>query len=110
GVRWWTRSGRNHAQGRDKVDLLALPSGTHGFTKPLPGWGLALLDWQTQEPFIAAGLSRDPTLIADLQSGDLHMRFAIRAGLAPEWAPKRTHRRRRDALKPVKLGALYDIT
>jgi hypothetical protein len=107
---FWTRSGRNQPQGRDKVYLLALPSWTHGFIKPLPGWGLALLDWQTQEPFIAAGLSRDPTLIADLQSGDLHMRFAIRAGLAPEWATKRSHGPVRDAVKPVNLGVLYGIT
>jgi DNA polymerase I-like protein with 3'-5' exonuclease and polymerase domains len=105
---FWTRSGRNQPQGRDKVYLLALPSWTHGFIKPLPGWGLALLDWQTQEPFIAAGLSRDPTLIADL--GDLHMRFAIRAGLAPEWATKHSHGPVRDAVKPVNLGVLYGIT
>src|SRR5262245_15794767 len=44
-----------------------------------------------QEIGIAAGLSGDPNLIADFRSGDPHMRFAIRAGLAPEGATKLTH-------------------
>jgi hypothetical protein len=107
---FWTRSGRNQPQGRDKVFLPSLSSWTHGVIKPPPGHGLALLDWMTEEPGIAAGLSQDPALLADYQSGDLHMRFAIRAGLAPEGATKRSHGAIRDGVKPVSLGANYGIS
>ena len=49
-------------------------------------------------------------MTADYQSGDLHMRFAIRAGLAPEWATKRSHGAVRDDIKPVSLGVhLWDV-
>jgi DNA polymerase-1 len=106
----WTRSGRNQPQGRDKVFLLSLPSWLHGLIKPPPGWGVALLDWSAQEVGIAAGLSRDPALLADFQSGDPHMRFAIRAGLAPEWATKRSHGSVRDAVKPISLGVNYGMS
>jgi hypothetical protein len=102
---FWTRSGRNQPQGRDKVFLPSLPSWTHGLFKPREGWGLAGLDWKTQEPGIGAGLSGDPALIKDYKSGDLHLRFAIRAGLAPEWASKHSHGPLRDAIKPVSIGA-----
>lgn len=107
---FWTRSGRNQPQGRNKVFLLSLPSWLHGLIKPPPGWGVALLDWSAQEIGIAAGLSGDPALIADFQSGDPHMRFAIRAGLAPEWATGDSHRPVRDAVKPISLGVNYGMS
>jgi DNA polymerase-1 len=107
---FWTRSGRNQPQGRDKVFLLSLPSWLHGLIRPPPGWGVAALDWSAQEIGIGAGLSRDPALIADFQSGDPHMRFAIRAGLAPEGATKRTHGQMRDAVKPISLGVSYGMS
>jgi DNA polymerase I len=107
---FWTRSGRNQPQGRDKVFLLALPSWLHGLIKPPLGWGVVLLDWSAQEIGIAAGLSGDPALIADFQSGDPHMRFAIRAGLAPEGATKRSHGPVRDAVKPISLGVNYGMS
>jgi hypothetical protein len=106
----WTRTGRNQPSARDKAYLLSLPSWTHGMIRPPRGWGVAGLDWVSQEPGIAAGLSGDPALIADYQSGDLHMRFAIRAGLAPEWATKRSHGPLRDAIKPVSLGVSYGMS
>jgi hypothetical protein len=107
---FWTKSGRNQPQGRDVVYLPSLPSWVHGLIKPPEGWGIAQLDWVSQEPGIAAGLSGDPTLIDDYRSGDLHMRFAIRAGLAPEWATKRSHGPLRDAVKPISLGVNYGIS
>jgi DNA polymerase-1 len=106
----WTRSGRNQPSARDKVFLLSLPSWLHGLIKPPPGWGVACLDWSAQEIGLAAGLSDDPALIADFQSGDPHMRFAIRAGLAPEWATKRSHGQIRDAVKPISLGVNYGMS
>jgi DNA polymerase-1 len=106
----WTRTGRNQPSARDKAYLLSLPSWTHGMIRPPRGWGVAGLDWISQEPGIAAGRSGDPALIADYQSGDLHMRFAVRAGLAPEWATKRSHGPLRDAIKPVSLGVFYGMS
>jgi hypothetical protein len=106
----WTRSGRNQPMGRDKVFLLSLPSWLHGLIKPAPGWGVALLDWSAQEIGIGAGLSRDPDLVTDFQSGDPHMRFAVRAGLAPEGATKHTHSPVRDAVKPISLGVSYGMS
>ena len=106
----WTRTGRNQPQGRDKVFLLSLPSWLHGLIRPAPGWGVALLDWSAQEIGIGAGLSHDLALIADFQSGDPHMRFAIRAGLVPEGATKHTHGQVRDAVKPISLGVSYGMS
>lgn len=107
---FWTRSGRNQPQGRDKVFLLSLPSWVHGLIKPPPGWGIALLDWSAQEIGIAAGLSGDPALIEDYKTGDPHMRFAIRAGLAPLWATEDSHRALRETVKPLSLGSGYGLS
>jgi len=107
---FWTRSGRNQPSGRDVVYLLSLPSWAHGAIKPRQGWGIAALDWVSQEPAIAAGQSQDPRLIADFQNGDMHIRFLIRAGLAPEWATKRSHGPLRDTVKPVSIGVNYGIS
>jgi hypothetical protein len=107
---FWTRSGRNQPQGRNKAFLLSLPSWVHGLIRPPPGWGIAGLDWTAQEVAIGAGLSGDRAMIEDYQFGDVHMRFAIRAGLAPAWASKASHGALRDAIKPVSLGASYGMS
>lgn len=109
---FWTRTGRNQPSARDKAYLLSLPSWLHGLIRPPPGWGIAGIDWSAQEIGIGAGLSRDPALIADFQSGDPHMRFAIRAGLAPGWATKETPGIRpiRDEVKPISLGVNYGMS
>jgi DNA polymerase-1 len=106
---FWTRSGRNQPGGRDQVFLLSLPSWMHGLIAPQPGWGMALLDWKAQEIGIAAGLSGDPALIADL-AGDPHMSFAIRAGLAPIGATSETHGDVRNMVKPISLGCNYGMS
>jgi hypothetical protein len=107
---FWTRTGRNQPSGRDKVFLLSLPSWTHGLIRPAPGWGIATLDWSAQEIGIGAGLSGDAALIADYLSGDPHMRFAVRAGLAPEGATKATHDEIRNQIKPASLGSSYGLS
>jgi DNA polymerase I len=106
---FWTRSGRNQPQGQNLSFLLSLPSWTHGIIKPREGWGIAALDWEGQEFRIGAGLSRDPSMIEDCRD-DPHIRFAIRAGLAPLWASKSSHKPLRDSIKPVSLGSSYGMT
>jgi hypothetical protein len=107
---WWTRTGRNQPQGRDLVFLLSLPAWTHGLIQPPEGYGIACLDWIAQEFGLGAGLSKDPEMIADFQSGDPHMGLAIRIGLAPEGATKKSHREIRDLVKPISLGIPYGIS
>jgi DNA polymerase-1 len=106
----WTRTGRNQPSARNKAYLLSLPSWTHGMIRPPHGWGIAALDWSAQEIGIGAGLSGDPALLADFASGDPHMRFAIRAGLAPDGATKHSHGPVRDAVKPISLGVNYGMS
>ena len=45
----WTRTGRNQPQRREQAFLLSLPSWTHGVIRPQQGWGIAGLDWVSQE-------------------------------------------------------------
>src|SRR5262249_14160042 len=54
--------------------------------------------------------SGDPAMIADFQTGDPHMNFAIRAGLAPVGATSDTHRPVRDMVKPISLGSNYGMS
>jgi DNA polymerase family A len=106
---FWVKSGRNQPSGKDKVFLLSLPSWMHGIIAPPVGYGMALLDWKSQEPGIMAGVSGDKGLIADF-ANDLHMGFAIRSGLAPPGATKATHGEIRDMVKPLSLGVIYGMT
>jgi DNA polymerase-1 len=105
----WTLSGRNQPQAKDKVFLLSLPSWVHGCIRPPKDWGVCCLDWSCQEIGFAAGFSGDPHMIEDFR-GDFHMRFAIRAGLAPPGASKATHRQVRDDVKPVSHGVGYGMS
>jgi DNA polymerase I len=107
---FWTRSGRNQPSGRDLAFLLSLPAWTHGFIRPREGWGIACLDWVAQEPGLGAGLSNDPALLEDYRTGDPHLAFAIRRGLAPPGATKKTHKDLRKTIKPISLGVAYGIT
>jgi len=45
-----------------------------------PGFSLVALDYDKMEPTVAAGLSGDSALAADLAAGDLYLSLAIRAG------------------------------
>jgi hypothetical protein len=107
---WWTRTGRNQPQARNLAFLLGLPAWIHGVIKPPEGYGMACLDWVAQEFGFGAGASGDPEMIADFQSGDPHMGLAIRIGLAPVGATKKTHREIRDMIKPVSLGIPYGVS
>jgi DNA polymerase I len=70
---FWTKTGRNQPQGKDKIFLPALPGWLHGLIKPPPGWGVAELDWEGQEIAAMAGQSGDQAMIKDYKSGDPHL-------------------------------------
>jgi hypothetical protein len=80
-----------------------------GLIKPPPGYGLAYVDWKSQEIAIAAALSGDDRLLAAYQTGDIYLAFALDAGLVPTDATKESHRRIRDLCKTIVLGIGYGM-
>ena len=83
-----------------------------GLMRPPEGYGLAYIDFSAQEIAIAAAVSGDGRMIADYQSGDSHMGFAIAAGLAPAGATRRSHpelKPIRERCKVVNLGVLFGM-
>ena len=77
--------------------------------KPEPGYGLAYVDFSSQEIGIAAALSKDPALIDAYQSGDPYLGFAKQADLIPSDATKSSHKAERDRCKAVVLGVNYGM-
>jgi 5-hmdU DNA kinase, helical domain/DNA polymerase family A len=80
-----------------------------GLIKPGPGFGVAYIDWKTQEVGIAAALSGDENMMADYLSEDLYIAFGIAAGVLPKDATKETHKAIREMLKQCVLGVLYGM-
>jgi hypothetical protein len=84
-----------------------LPTWTRVLIQPKPGTGLAYIDWESQEAGIAAAIPSDEAMLADYQSGDIYMAFAIRTGAAPPWATRQTHEQVRNIFKVVALAVQY---
>ncbi|MDA9975446.1 DNA polymerase [Alphaproteobacteria bacterium] len=74
--------------------------------RPPPGYGLAYIDYSSQEIGIAAALSRDETLMDAYISGDPYLAFAK---LAPPKATKASHDNIRDICKAVVLGVQFGM-
>jgi DNA polymerase I len=51
--------------------------------RPKEGWGLAYIDWISQEVGVLAGLSRDPAMMEAYNSEDFYITFGIQANLPP---------------------------
>ena len=77
--------------------------------KPEEGFGLAYIDFASQEIAIAAALSGDQKMWDAYMSGDPYMTFAIQAGLAPKGANKSTHKEIRNRCKQIVLGVGYGM-
>lgn len=101
-----TRTGRNKPRATEYPMLQA--GWTRGFVLAPPGRSLTQLDFKAQEIYIAAALSEDRQLLADLE-GDPYLRFAIRAGFAPSGATKESHGGVRDQFKIAMLGTIYGM-
>ena len=84
--------------------LFGLPHTMRSLMRPLPGMAIAQVDDGAQEIGIAAGLSRDPLLIADYLSGDPYRQFA-KASLGIENPTKQ----QRQVYKATVLGRIYGL-
>ena len=80
-----------------------------GLIKAPDGFGLAYIDWKSQEIGIAAALSGDGKMIDSYMSGDPYLAFAVQAGLAPADATKDTHPVERQHCKALVLGVNYGL-
>lgn len=80
-----------------------------GLIKPKKGYGLAYVDFASQEVAIAGALSGDSALMEAYRTGDVYLAFAKQAGMAPQHATKKTHKVVRDKCKAVVLGTQYGM-
>ncbi|MFZ0714258.1 DNA polymerase, partial [Mycobacterium sp.] len=78
-----------------------------GLIKPAEGFGIAYIDWKSQEVYIAAALSGDPILLDAVQSGDPYLAFGKMAKLIPMDATRATHPAERDLFKVCLLASNY---
>lgn len=101
------RTGRN--QPSNTKFIFGPSAWLRGLIKPTEGYGLAYVDYSTQEVAIAAALSSDEALMEAYKSGDVYLSFAIQAGLAPPEATKQSHKSVRDQCKAVVLGIQYGM-
>jgi DNA polymerase I len=79
-----------------------------GLIKPPPGWGVAVIDWVSQEFAIQGALSGDEAMIAKYLAGDVYIGFGRSAGLIPQEArdDDPAYDGVRDRCKPIVLGNL----
>jgi DNA polymerase I len=102
-----TKTGRNLPQ---PDEFIFGPSRwLRGLIKPGPGFGVAYIDWKTQEVGIAAAMSGDENLMADYLSEDLYIAFGVASGVLPKGATKKTHKVLREMLKQCVLGLQYGM-
>jgi DNA polymerase-1 len=81
-----------------------------GLIKPAPGYGLALIDWSSQEYGIAAALSGDEKMMAAYRGGDVYLAFAEQAGLVSPGASAEPRKAARSRAKALTLGLQYGMT
>jgi DNA polymerase I len=77
--------------------------------RPPEGYGLAYIDFASQEIGIAAALSGDERMAQGYLEGDPYLAFAKAARLAPADATKASHKAIRERCKSVVLGTNYGM-
>jgi len=80
-----------------------------GLIRPPEEYGIAYIDFSSQEIGIAAALSKDEQMIEGYLSGDPYLAFAKSARLAPADATKASHKAIRDRCKSIVLGINYGM-
>jgi DNA polymerase family A len=100
-----TRTGRNAPPSTEFV--FGPAKWIRSLIKPSRDRAVAYIDWQSQEVWIAAVLSGDQRMLDALAEGDVYLRFAKMAGLAPADATKASHETVRNVCKAAVLGSNY---
>jgi DNA polymerase I-like protein with 3'-5' exonuclease and polymerase domains len=77
--------------------------------KPPPGYGLAYIDFSSQEFGIAAALSGDAAMLAAYASADVYIAFGKQSGKLPPDATADTHTFARQLFKQCVLGIGYGM-
>jgi hypothetical protein len=80
-----------------------------GLIRPPEGYGLAYIDFSSQEIAIAAALAGDELMMQGYTNGDPYLAFAKAARLVPPDATKASHKAERDRCKAVVLGVNYGM-
>ena len=80
-----------------------------GLIRPPEGWGLAYIDFASQEIAAAAALSGDERMVEAYVTGDPYLAFAKAARLVPPDASKGTHPAIRERCKAIVLGIGYGM-
>jgi hypothetical protein len=102
-----SRTGRN--QPSNTKYIFGTSVWLRGLIKPVPGYGIAQIDWSQQEFGIAAALSGDAAMMDAYRSGDPYLAFGKQAGAIPHDATKKTHGEHRQLFKACVLGLQFGM-
>ena len=102
-----SKTGRN--QPKSSVFIFGSARWLRGLIRPPDGYGLAYIDFSSQEIAIAAALSNDKLMIQGYTEGDPYLAFAKAARIVPSDASKSSHKIERDRCKSVVLGMNYGM-
>lgn len=89
--------------------ILNLPSWMRSLMRPPPGKVIVAADWSQQEVVLAAALSGDHELAQAINSGDVYLHMAKRAGFVPAFGTKEAYKAERDTFKTLQLGIQYSM-
>lgn len=103
------RSGTGRNQPSNTRFVFGPSKWIRGLIRAPEGYGLAYIDFSSQEIAIAAALSGDELMMQGYAEGDPYLGFAKAARLAPPDATKASHKAVRDHCKAVVLGVNYGM-
>jgi DNA polymerase-1 len=101
------RTGRN--QPSNSKSIFGPSVWLRGLIKPMPGYGIAYVDWSQQEFGIAAALSGDRKMLDAYSTSDPYLTFAKQAGAVPADATRKSHPVQRELFKTTALGVQYGM-
>jgi hypothetical protein len=86
------------------------PVWLRGLIQPRSGTGLAYIDYEQEEFFIAGVRSKDEAVLRAYNSGDPYVTFGIECGLIPPGGDKASHATERAIAKALMLAVQYGMT
>jgi hypothetical protein len=93
---------------RTKENVLGSAAWLRTLIQPPPGYGIAYVDWSSQEYGIVAVFA-DDTAMQEGYRTDPYLHFGKRIGIIPPWGTKETHPAERTMCKACSLGVLYGM-